>query len=485
MAATDATIMDNWFPSTTSVSIRNGHIAHVTGFAASVESLMTYRASTTSKMFAASGTAFYDATAAGAVGAAVVSGLTNARWQHANFGTVGGQFMSCVNGVDELRLYNGTTWTTINAGSTPAITGILTSTFKDVQVYGRRLWFTEKNSFRVWYLPLDSIAGAAQSIDFGPLFILGGSLQGMVTWTLSSEYQTINFAVFVSSEGEALIYSGDNPANAATFNLVGQFRIGKPIGQRFYARVGSETVMITEDGLIPLSKAVFINRGADNDAISYKITNLINEDVATYKGLFGWQVILFPKNNMILLNSPRFGIADTIQYVMNTITNAWCRYTGLASYCWALLSEDVFFGGANSVFKAETGYTDNGAGISADLQPAFSYFGEPGVNKLFTAVRPIITTNGQFQPLIRLETDFNSVAPMSAPTLSLVSGNSAWDTAVWDGGIWGGTATISKSWQSVGGIGFAATIRMTSLSKGLTADLQSIDYVFEKGSGQY
>jgi hypothetical protein len=79
----------------------------------------------------------------------------------------------------------------------PSITGtdisgntVNPSNFKDVQVYARRLWFVEKNSFRVWYLPINSIAGVASSIDFSSLYILGGSLQGMVVWTVASELGT-------------------------------------------------------------------------------------------------------------------------------------------------------------------------------------------------------------------------------------------------------------------------------------------------------
>lgn len=110
MAPNDAITLDNFFPSPTSVDLRNGYVSWATGFTAAIESLMPYNNYTTSKLFAASGTAFYDATATGAVGAAVVTGLTNARWQHVNFGTTGGQFLYAVNGADTPRIYNGTSW---------------------------------------------------------------------------------------------------------------------------------------------------------------------------------------------------------------------------------------------------------------------------------------------------------------------------------------------------------------------------------------
>ena len=50
----------------------------------------------------------YDVSSSGAVGAAAVSGLTNARHQHTMFATSGGQFLVICNGADGVRTYDGT-----------------------------------------------------------------------------------------------------------------------------------------------------------------------------------------------------------------------------------------------------------------------------------------------------------------------------------------------------------------------------------------
>jgi len=560
MKPTDAIIMDNWVPGTTSVAIRKGYTAHVTGFAAAVETLMVYQATSIPKLFAVSGTGFYDATTPGPVGAAVVTGLSNARWQYVNFGTAGGQFLYAVNGADKARMYDGTNWKIIGDGVgavissithvgnvatvttatphgritgdtitvtgaapadynvtakpitvltattftytmatvpatnatvvgaytySPSIQGVDTALLKDVQVYGRRLWFTEKSSFRVWYLPVDSIAGTAASIDLGPLFILGGSLQGMVVWTVASELGTINYAAFVSSEGELALYAGNNPDSAATWALVGLGRIGKPIGQRFWASVGGDTVLICEDGLQPLSKAMINDRASQSDAISYKITNLINQDISDWKAVFGWQLLLYPLGNKIICNAPKSNDLDNVQYVMNTITNEWCRYVNIPAHCWGLFLDNPYFGTSTAVYKAEYGYNDNGAGIAGDIMPAYSYFQSSGLQKLFTATRPVITANGNFKPRIGLSTDFTARPPNSSPTLSLGTNGSLWDVSPWNTTSWGDSAKTSKDWQWFGGIGFAATIRMQSLTKDMSVEWQATDYVWEASKGGY
>src|SRR4051812_20348795 len=100
MPPTDAVIMENWFPRPSWVEIRQGWSNWATGLPSQVQTLMRYAPlSGSNKLFAAAGTSFYDATATGAIGAAVVTGLSNAQWQYTNIITPGGSFLWAVNGV--------------------------------------------------------------------------------------------------------------------------------------------------------------------------------------------------------------------------------------------------------------------------------------------------------------------------------------------------------------------------------------------------
>lgn len=107
MAPTDAISMDNWFPTPSYVQVRNGSQTWASGLPAAVETIMAYNGFAARKLFCASATNFYDITAEGAVGAAVVSSLSNARWQHGMFNAGGGNVLLCVNGADAPRRYDG------------------------------------------------------------------------------------------------------------------------------------------------------------------------------------------------------------------------------------------------------------------------------------------------------------------------------------------------------------------------------------------
>ena len=90
----EAVILENWFPYTSYVGIRKGSQNHVTGLPATVETLVEYAPQEGgSKLFAASGTAIYDVTTAGVVGAPVVSGMANARWQESMITTPAVRFL--------------------------------------------------------------------------------------------------------------------------------------------------------------------------------------------------------------------------------------------------------------------------------------------------------------------------------------------------------------------------------------------------------
>lgn len=106
MPETDCIVGDNFFGTPSYVAIRNGNQAWATGLPGAVETVMAYNGLSTNKKFAASVAGFYDITTQGAVGAAVVSGLSNARWQHAMFNAGGGNVLLAVNGADAPRRFD-------------------------------------------------------------------------------------------------------------------------------------------------------------------------------------------------------------------------------------------------------------------------------------------------------------------------------------------------------------------------------------------
>jgi hypothetical protein len=476
MAADQAVILDNFFPEAAKVSLRRGHASHVTGLSGTAESLMAFAPkSGTQKLFAASGGKIYDVTTAGAVGAADLTGLANNRWQHCMFGTAGGHFLVIANGADAVRNYTAGSW------STPSITGVTSSSLISVNAYKQRLFFIEAGSQSVWYLPVASIAGAASELNFSSIALLGGYMVAMASWTMDGGDGLDDRAVFITSKGEVLVYEGTDPSSAATWALVGIFRLGAPIGRRCFLRVGPELIVVTQDGCVPLSKALASARSDPTIAVTDKIRSAFNTAARDHGSKFGWQPVLYPKGNMAFVNVPQVEGVTHHQYVMNTATGSWCRFTGMNGGCWEVHGDNLYFGSGTAIYKADTGNADNSNNITGEVKTAFNYFSRRGLLKRFTMVRPLLACEGTLALILGLNIDFSDELPTGTPTYSGSAG-SPWDTSAWDTSSWGSDPTIRRDWQSINGIGYCAALRMKVAAKNLNIYWHATDFLFETGS---
>ncbi len=480
MKDTEAVVLENWFPTPSSVDIRNGYENHVTGISGSVDTVAAYTSGTQSKLFCVAGGNIYDVTSAGTVGSALVTGLGNSRFQHVNMGTVGGNFLLMVNGQNKMRIYNGTTWSFDGGSLGITVTGFDTSNAIHINNFKNRLFFVEKDSMNVWYLPVSSVGGAAQLLDFNSLFRLGGYIVAMGNWTIDNASGIDDYAVFITSEGEAALYKGTNPADPANWSLVGTFRMGSPIGRRCLIKASSDVLVVTTDGAFPLSKALLTDRSQSSLAATDKIKGLFNVDANSYKNNFGWQPIIYPEGQKLLINVPAVEGAESYQYVMNTEHGAWCKFTGWQANCFEVFDGGLYYGGSGVVCRADFGQSDNGANIVSVAQQAFNYFANPNAIKQFKMVRPVFISTGNVNPSVLMNTDFNQKRTTSPPSFTDNSGT-AWDVGDWDVSSWASGDQIIQRWQTVTGVGYSGGIRVVQDSKNITCRWVSTDIVYEQG----
>ena len=274
----DAPILTNYWPTPSDVQTRLGYSNWSTGLPGQVNTLCDYSPYTgTGKLFAASVAGIYDCTAGGAVGAAVVTGLTSTYFQTTQFSTPGGAFLYMVNGADKPQLYNGTTWVAVDGASTPAITGVTTTNLIHINSFKSRLFFIEKASMKAWYLPVNSIGGAASQLDFTSIFKSGGYLMAMGTWSLDGGYGMDDYAVWVTSNGEFAVYKGTDPSSSSTWALVGVYSLGSPMGRKCLQKYQGDLLYIGKDGVAPLSSSLISSRVNSRlnitDKIQYAISN--------------------------------------------------------------------------------------------------------------------------------------------------------------------------------------------------------------------
>lgn len=493
----DAVILNNMFCLPDTVINRKGSFQWVTGITGTVETIASYQTqSGTSQLFASSGTtpnvAIYDVTSAGAVGAAVVTGKSSDRWQWLNFSTPGGVYLYMCNGVDSPMLYDGAAWTAITGVSVPAITGVTTSTFVGVNTFKQRLFFIENNSMSAWYLPVQSIGGAASELDFSSFCKKGGYLMAMFTWTFDAGYGMDDHAVFITSEGEVLVYRGTDPASVATWGLVGIYTIGKPIGRRCGKQMGKDILILCQGGVFPLSQAIVSSLVTNNAAITDKIQSAIGEATTNYGSSFGWEIVIFPQEDMVILNIPT-GTNMASQYVMNTTTGSWSSWSNLNASCWVEQNGTIYFGGLGTVWKAWTGSYDavntsaaptvySTSNIEFEGLQAFSRLGTSAL-KAMKLCRPVVAVDAPSIGLLAgINVDFDTTAPTGTFSVD-ASTSGVYDSSLYESAVYGGSLAINKNWLNASGLGYAIAMHIVGASQTGNFRWASTDYIFQTAAG--
>jgi hypothetical protein len=450
-----AVVLENWFPSTGDVRVRRGSKIHASGMGSGVvDSLMPYHGvtSATSKLFAATANKIYDVTSNAAATEAVTS-LTSNRWQHCNFTTSGGKFLWICNGADDPRHYNGSAW------ATPSITGITGSDIINVNGHKNRLWFVLKDSTKAGYLATGAVAGAVTTFELGGFFTKGGHLVAIATWTRDGGNGPDDLWVGISSRGQCVVYAGTDPSSASTWELVGRFDLGAPIGYRCFTNVAGDLALVNIDGVLPLSRALETDRGAAAAiAITKNINNAMNEAARSYSANFGWELTPYPKGTMAVLNVPVQEGQTQHQYVMNTLTGAWCKFTGLNANCWAVYRDNLYFGGNDGyVIQADTSGVDVTESIDAIGQGAYNYYKSRGRLKQWKLLQPLLTTDSSTVPAVGISTDFKDNASIGTPTPGQ-SISALYDTAVYDVDVYAIEGRTVANWTGIAGTGQCAAI---------------------------
>ena len=362
-----------------------------------------------------------------------------------------------------------------------AITGVDSSDLVHVNLFKNRLYYTQKNSMKVWYLPVNSIAGVAAPLDFGGIARNGGFIQAMGTWTIDAGQGVDDYAVFVTNMGEVIVFNGTDPSDPTAWALKGVWQLGFIFSRRCMFKFGGDLLLLTQDGLVPLASALQSSRLDPRINLTDKIFFAISREADLYSANFGWQIIYYAKQNMLIINIPSSeGIQ---QFVMHTISKAWASFSDISANCFELQYDELYFGGAGFVGQFWNGYSDDGSNINASVQQAYSYFEALGQLKRFTLVRPIIQTDNGFPSVLcGINTDFdyqNQVGQIAFNPSSTSLGT--WDNGLWDQQTWGGYLSINRIWQGVTGLGFSAGINMSMASQGIDVHWVSTDYVMERG----
>lgn len=498
--------LDNFFPTATGVRMRGGSDLFTTigDQTQDVVSMFQYLNGASANLFATTSTQIYDITSptqdsflvdgagntlvdengnillGGTATALKVDLLASGDWSVQQFATAGGTFLRCVNGVDTPLVFDGTSWST-----SPTITGVDPTTLSFVFASKSRLWFIQKSTLNIWYLPVNSIGGAAVLLPLGGVFSLGGSLVFGGTWSVESGDGPSEQTVFVTSEGEVAAYRGADPSDASTWEKVGVYRIGKPLGPNSFTRTGGDLVVSTNIGLIPLSAAFQRDVAAlASVAVSYSIETEWNKAVAASTP--DWQIELWPTKQMLLIAPPNPTGSVPQIFAANVRTGAWAPFTGWNVICMQVFRDRLFFGSdSGKIVEAEVTGSDQGVAYTCNYVPLFDPLKSPAALKTGLESRIVVRATSPPTPKMSLQVDYVVNLP-AAPDDTTSAAANTWGTGVWGTAQWGTAASKQtyQSWQSTPGAGYSLAPAAQITSGSLSApdvELVSVDLMYDLG----
>jgi hypothetical protein len=455
MKRDQAVVLINLIPGDQGAEMRFGCQEHSSGIGARINTLMPYSApSGSNELFAASGQYIYDVTNEAEVNPAVseVDSLSSDVFSHTNFGNDGGNYLIACNGVDPVQGYSGSGW------FEPTINNVTSADLIYVTQHANRLFFIEKQSLSVWYLAADAISGDATEFSVAGIVNHGGALVAVASWTRDGGSGSDDVMCFITDKGEVVLFSGNDPDTAESWQMVGLFKIAPPIGRRCVIKLGADLAILTSQGTLPLSSILAAAASQEGKlAVTNTIEGAFNKAYLSAGSVPGWQMVEYPRRRLMLVNVPLTDGETFEQYVMNVNTGAWTKFQNWDATCWALSAETAHFGTTDGrVMKLTDGYTDDGDPIEIDCLMAFSDYGTPA-KKQFLQVTPLITALQGTDTPIEMKIDYD-LSPSSLTQSQIPSSGTEWGSE-W-GSSWGAPIVSVAYPQSVLGYGRVGAPRL-------------------------
>jgi hypothetical protein len=300
----------------------------------------------------------------------------------------------------------------------------------------------------------------------------GGHVVGIVNWTLNAGLDIDDYFVVFGSQGDILVYQGTDPDDIATFALKGVWYGGRPpVGDRFFTSYGGELFVLTELGLLPLSKMVDGLVANEYSVMSSKIQPALSPLFTRLINTPGWELELAENNDVLMISPPRD--ADVYrQYVMYIQTGAWSTFSVMPINCMTTYNGQMYFGDEDgNVYLGLYGDNDNvdrdgtgGNAIQAQAQGGFNDYGSPANLKLFNMARPIFVApqTPVVQAQMNIEYTFNPVYSSAAYTNDDAS---LWNESNWNSAMWTGETNTYAAWVGLQGMGYYGSLRVAVKGK--------------------
>ena len=468
-----ALVCDNWVPTMRGVKLRGGYqpwctlpepVPIISGF--------EYVSGGMQRMYVGTASSLFDVTSI--VPALVKSGQSSGNYAAAQFANQGGDWLIVTNEAGDAPLrFNGSTWDVLDPTlPTPPenlITGPPDTPIENgkgltyVWKYRNRLFFIEGGTMNAWYLGINSVGGALKMIPLSGAARMGGRLISGGVMSIDAGDGMDDKCIFLSDQGECIVFTGTNPDDPNNWRQEGRYFVGPPLGINAHFQVGGDLMIMTIEGIVPLSAATQKTGGQLETAMITRNIKSLWRDEVIDKREHPWTARRWDEYGGIFVTTPGGKPGQRRCLVANNATGAWCRFTNYDATCFMRLYENFYFGTQDGVvMQAEKSGNDNGFPYHATLVGGWEMFQQPSATVVWHQARAVFISNEAFVPHLSATTDFEIIIQTPPPVVADVFvSEDAWDQGKWDDALWDQEVPNkplprrNTMWVSIGATGFS------------------------------
>ena len=229
-------------------------------------------------------------------------------------------------------VYDGATW---------GLAGFTGSGFDPVpggNTYKRRIYIIQRNSRQYWYGNPAQVTGALTSVDLSEFLDYSAELSKISRLTLSDQVSTVEFQVFIFTNGEILFYEGAYP-DSDDWKLAGRAKVSQLVaGFDAAFNYQGDTILLTDSGIVSLrdlflkgsDQAISLSVNSRTQRLWIKLVKAARAYFGKPSGITGLlKGVWDQSNNRIIIVFPgrikdddSFTLGNTF-FVYNTVQQSW------------------------------------------------------------------------------------------------------------------------------------------------------------------
>ena len=352
----------------------------------------------------------------------------------------------------------------------------------------------------VWYLPVGYVQGANDMKSFDIAASSGTPKKGgkiIAAFNISRDSGTnlYSYIGFLTSQGEAIVYSGNDLDDPTNIQFNGIYQTGYPLGKTPFINWSGDLIIMTNKGFIS-AHSIFAN-GENQSAqfiFSQRINTWVLDQAAKFGSLSGFMGLVVPSEDFVLFNIPQGG-NTFVQAVMNITSGKWSQFDGINAYTMCVADGNLLFGMADGVYQYGTSSTDDNF-IPLEVWTSYNNCGSDFLKRL-NMMQLRHASSSKVNLSFETFKDFENQAYYNwIDTSSIIEsignvgfywsdqvtpndptpGTEYWDTEYWTLGQDGMAAYVDT--YSASGLGHNFSVRITAKVKGIQHQMVDLMLLF-------